>query len=211
MQTKTFSRLAGTVLLLALLLYPGAGRFHAAGAPSPSALQSPGPIYLPALFRPGCAGFSAPIVARPAHFPRSSLSGYIGKPANCQVGLPPASPVITTGVIDADPIPGGRFVWVFVYASNSRYYPQCIDALHGRCGVEQSDSAWQVISYLGRAGLKEHFHLVLVELNQTGQDFLVPRMQEWAQADSFPGLAPTELDTFDVKELHSIQVETAGQ
>jgi hypothetical protein len=98
---------------------------------------------------------------------------------------------------------------LLVYAPNNKYYPQCDDAPQGRCGANYDNGRWAVETWLGREGCKEHFHLVLVAVDETGDSFLRNTMESWAAAKSFLGLTAAELPE-GITELDSIEVETAG-
>ena len=208
----TFSSAAFLGLALGVGIHSSqAFSFQAARLVSPlSVPDQASPVVLQSLFHES-SGVLSPylIVVPPAQSPYSDLGGRITDPAHCQIGLPAGVPIQASGTIQN--IPPGVYLWVFVYAANARYYPQCNDALAGQCGVEHTNGAWSVTVYLGRAGVKEHFHLVLVETNGSGNDFLIGKMKEWAEEGFFPGLLANELKDYMVKELDSIQVETAGQ
>lgn len=177
---------------------------------SASAMDLENTVHLPLMFRGNCAKFTASIIViRPSDFPSSDQEGRIAHPKNCQIGLPAESSIPVIG--DATNIPQGVYLWVFVYTANARYYPQCNNAIEGHCGVDFNGDTWSVTAYLGRAGIKEHFHLVLVETDNEGNEFLTEAMKRWAKLGFFPGFTTSEMSLYEIKELDSIQVETAGQ
>lgn len=107
-------------------------------------------------------------------------------------------------------MPEGTYLWLLAYAGNARYYPQCDDAKTGLCGANYADGKWAVDAYLGEKGCKGHFHLVLVAVDSAGNDLLTDTMESWAAANDWPGLGVSKLPN-GIKELDSIEVETAGQ
>ncbi len=203
------------VLTLAILIGPGVSRaaFHPHAEPrlSPEgAFEAQRFLFLPLSSNHFCPNFTAPaVVIRSVHFPPSWIAGQFSYPEDCRTGLLAGSPIPVSGVVAN--VPEGAYLWVFVYAGNDRYYPQCNHALGGDCGVITQNGQWSVTVYLGRKGVKEHFHLALVELDQAANDEITQRMKEWARSGFFPGMAISELDPYPIRELDAIQVETAGQ
>lgn len=106
-------------------------------------------------------------------------------------------------------VPEDTFLWLVVYTTNNRYYPQCNNALEGQCNVSDVNNQWGVTAYLGRANCKEPFELVLIAVDEVGNDFLTNTMISWAAAGDFPGLVMSELPD-ETTELDSIAVETEG-
>ena len=154
-----------------------------------------------------CDNFTAvPVVTRPL-LGSSELAGNITTPAHCITGIAAGVPVGTGG--EADDVAEGVFLWLLAYTRSARYYPQCDDASQGECSANPVRNRWTVTTFLGRPECKEHFHLVLVETDSAGNDFLVNTMKSWAEAEDFPGLTPSELPDH-IAELDAIEVETAG-
>jgi len=204
-----------SLLTLAILLGPGvseAALYHQVDRllyPK-AVVEAMHSLFLPMASDHYCANFTtASIVPRPAHFPPSAFAGQFSYPEDCRTGLQAGSPIPVNGV--ASNVPEEANLWVFVYAGNEKYYPQCNNALIGDCGVFPQGSKWSVTVYLGRKGIKERFHLALLELDQIANDELTQKMKTWAEMGFFPGIAISELDPYIIKELDAIQVETAGQ
>ena len=141
--------------------------------------------------------------------PISSLLGEITQPEPCTIGLM-AQQAIPVGGTAVD-VPDEAFLWLFVYTPDGRYYPQCDDALEGRCGANYSQGIWSVITFLGRPNCMEHFALVLVVTDSAGNSFLTQTLKEWAEGNSYAGFNTGEVLEHNITEVDSIDVETAGQ
>ncbi len=177
--------------------------------PRPTEAEAPDVTETPAE-RQACDNFTAAaIVIRPLDFPMSERAGRITSPAHCQTGLQAGSPISVGGTVED--LPAGEYLWLFAYTLNGRYYPQCNNAKEGKCGANYARGRWAVTTYLGRKGCKEHFHLVLASVNEAGNQFLIDSVIAQAKANFFPGFAKEDLLPYDVREIDSIEVETAGE
>jgi len=132
-----------------------------------------------------CNNFTSRKVSRQPLPPASSgATASFSLPQHCETGLPAGEALSSVGGT-ATNVPGGSFLWLLVHASDSNYYPQCNNALGGQCGANLSGGVWEVTTYLGRRGCKEHFHLVLVTMNQSDNDQLAQEMIQGAQTGDY--------------------------
>jgi hypothetical protein len=168
---------------------------------APTATPTPTP-------RPTCE-FTAKASNRTS-LPRSLIAGEITEPQHCGTGYPTVPMNITSGGT-AGELPVDTFLWLFVFAPDGKYYPQCDDASEGRCGVNLSQGKWGVNVFLGQPNCKEHFHLVLVETNRDSDQFFKNTMISWAEANSYDGFTVGDILDRGVRELDGIEVETSGR
>jgi hypothetical protein len=170
-----------------------------APTPPPQPPSSPSPT--------GCDNFTSIKVIRSPLPPASSGTiGGFSAPQHCETGLPAGKALSVGGT--ATNVPEGHFLWLLVYAPDTYHYPQCDNALRGQCGANLSGGIWAVKTFIGREGCKEHFHLVLVTMNQSDNDQLTQEMIQRAKAEDF-AFERDELPA-SVEEIASIEVETAG-
>lgn len=143
-------------------------------------------------------------------FPPSNLAGSIAIPANCDTGIifGRQSPSTTEGTIQQE-IPSGSDLWLFVYAPDGKYYPQCnnLTTTKAECTISGGFSGeWSMRTYL--ADECKPYYLVLVSTNNDVTNFLLSTMNIWESSGSYVGLTRDELKPYEIKELYSVQVET---
>jgi hypothetical protein len=153
-----------------------------------------------------CAFHSKPTTRQP--FPPSGLIGSIKSPVHCEMGIISSrqSPITTEGV--AEQIPNDTYLWLFVFAPDGKYYPQCnnIPATKAECTV---NGEWSMRTYLGYSSNEcKPYYLVLVTTNNDVTSFLLTTMNTWESRKSYPGLRRDELKPYGIKELYSVQLET---
>jgi len=85
-------------------------------------------------------------------------------------------------------------VWVLVYASNGRWYPQSTDPCNGS-HVQMSGQMWEVPAYFGAENItiRETFDVVAVLANDNASEFFNTSQKEWCNAGDFPGFLTIEL------------------
>jgi hypothetical protein len=158
---------------------------------------------VPALTPVPCVFHFKPATRNP--FPPSNLTGSITSPTNCDMGVISGrqSPIAVQGT--AQEIPSSSYLWLFVYAPDGKYYPQCnnIPATKRECTLSDE---WSMRTYLGYEC--KPFYLVLVSMNSDATNFLLSTLNAWQSSGSYTGLTRNELKPYEIKELQSIQVET---
>ena len=172
----------------------------AGGTPQPpTPTPTPSPV--------GCDNFtSLKVIRPPLPLASSGVTGSFSAPQHCETGLPAGKGLSVGGT--ATNVPKDSFLWLLVYTPDTNYYPQCDNAAAGRCGANLSGGIWAVKTFIGRKGCKEHFHLVLVKMDQTDNDQLTQEMIQRAQSGDW-AFERSELPA-SVEEIASIEVETAG-
>jgi hypothetical protein len=139
----------------------------------------------------------------------SSLLGTFTTPEECSIELPIEKPVAADGT--ASDIPKNVFLWLFVYARNNRFYPQCDDAAKGLCGANYNGAEWSNTFYLGSKtypNCKERFYLILASVDADGNEFLISEMLKQSKT-GYNGFLIGELPS-GIEELSNLEVETAG-
>ncbi|MBZ0278869.1 MAG: cadherin-like domain-containing protein [Anaerolineae bacterium] len=132
----------------------------------------------PAFAQEACPNFAPPVYDThpPFTFPVAG-SGSINQPVHCDDTLPTfPAPISTSGSYTAAAFPG-MALYVLVYTPQEpfpKYYPQgsydsvtCSDS--SIKGVDVTGNDWAVTSYLGRPGMPEEFHLILVATEAGGE------------------------------------------
>jgi hypothetical protein len=164
---------------------------------TPTLTLAPTPTPIPCLFH------SKPAARRT--FPPSNLTGSITSPENCALGIISGrqSPITAEGVTGQ--IPNNTYLWLFVYAPDGKYYPQCnsIPATKAKCTIGRE---WSMRTYFGNEC--KPYYLVLVSTNNDVTNFLLSTMNTWESSGSYIGLTRDELKPYEITELYSIQVET---
>jgi hypothetical protein len=170
-------------------------------APTPTAAP-------PRPARTACSNFTADPNERTS-LPASDIIGEIAQPVHCATDIPAGEAVAVGG--SAQNVPDDAYLWLLVYASDGRYYPQCDNALEGNCGANYSRGVWNVTTFMGTSGCKEHFHLVLADADSAGDDYLTQEVQGWAESGEFAGLTTGDLLQYEITEIDAVEVETAGE
>jgi hypothetical protein len=84
-------------------------------------------------------------------------------------------------------------IWVLVYPTNGRWYPQSTNACAG-VHTQKSGGRWQVPAGFGGAGnVGEPFDIVVVLANATASMFFDAKQKEWCLANNYPGWLTIEL------------------
>ena len=85
-------------------------------------------------------------------------------------------------------------VWVLVYTTGGRWYPQSTDACNG-CHTHSSGQKWEVPAYFGGeySNIGEAFDVVVLLANGTASDFFDAKQREWCKACDYPGFSTNEL------------------
>jgi hypothetical protein len=97
-------------------------------------------------------------------------------------------------------------MWLLIYPSTAnKYYPQCKDAAQSDCSLRLTAGVWQTNASLGGCG--ESFHLVLIETDSAGNEFLHKVIKRGVETGDY-SVTREELDDagIDVKEIDSIEV-----
>ncbi len=113
--------------------------------------------------------------------------------------------VSVTGIADGDTVPQslkivGTYtpevtddIWVFVYASDGRWYPQSTNACNG-VHTQKVAGQWQVkAQFGGDQNVGEPFDIVVVLANAEANTFLNAKQQQWCKAGTYPGFLTIEL------------------
>jgi hypothetical protein len=95
----------------------------------------------------------------PIEGPPVDVEAMITSIDNCADNLPTASSIRLRGTYSGDLT--NRELWVLVYPPDVNYYPQTSDACRG-LSAQFADGQWLETIRLGRAGVPEAFHIVLV-------------------------------------------------
>ncbi len=153
-----------------------------------------------------CSFHSKPSIRRA--FPPSNLTGSITSPAHCDLGIISGrqSPITAEGTTQK--IPNGSYLWLFVYAPDGKYYPQCnkLAGTEAECTISGDFSdEWTMRTYL--ADECKPYYLVLVSTNKNATNFLLNTMKTSVSSGSY-GLTRAQLKPYDIKELDRVQVET---
>jgi len=155
---------------------------------------------------PVVCSFSSELSARHA-FPPGALTGVITSPIHCETGLLSSiySPITVEGNVGK--LPFNTYAWLFVYAPDGKYYPQCNDVPANKSNCTLSGE-WSMRTYFGDE-CKSYF-LVLVSTDGGGKKFLLDTMDQWEANKSYTGLRGDELKPYEIEELYSVQVETGN-
>jgi hypothetical protein len=157
---------------------------------------------------PICPTITTPPLVR-VPFAESALDAQIDSPDHCATELPAGTPITVRG--SGEDVPDGAFLWLFVYAPSDRYYPQCDDALQGFCSANPAQGVWDVRTLLGQPNCRERFHIVLIEIDEDGNEFVTDMVRVWAAAGDYRGFTVDELQEYTIRELDFIEVETDGE
>jgi hypothetical protein len=91
--------------------------------------------------------------------PSVDVEAKITSMENCADNLPTASPIPLDGFYSGDLT--NRELWVLVYPPDVKYYPQSSDPCSD-LSAQLVDGLWSETIILGRSGVPEAFHIVLV-------------------------------------------------
>lgn len=161
-------------------------------------------VFLPIVVKPPC----------PYQSTRSPLQGTanfageveIKTPGNCMTGLPPETPIITSGTYTGTS--DNITLWVLAYAPNTRYYPQSPNACVGEPPY-QIGGVWQVPVYLGQpGGGPEWFDLVVILADEAANQFLSNLLKQGCQSGSYTGIVAAQLNQLAITEKGVISVQT---
>jgi hypothetical protein len=88
---------------------------------------------------------------------------------------------------------GGK-IWVLVYASNGRWYPQSMDACRG-IHINDLGQKWEVPVIFGseNGNIGEAFDVVTVLATDNASEFLDIKQREWCKSGDYPGLLTIDL------------------
>lgn len=88
----------------------------------------------------------------------------------------------------------GGDIWVLVYPTNARWYPQSINACGGVHTLVVGE-AWQTTGTFGSedGNIDEPFDLVVVMADDAASRLLDGMQKAWCEADDYPGLLTIEL------------------
>ncbi|WP_298340790.1 hypothetical protein [uncultured Algibacter sp.] len=107
--------------------------------------------------------------------------------------------ILTMGVY---PESNKNDIWVLVRPSDDRYYPQ---SDHTNTSYKR-DGEWQVVVRFG-GDLGEVYDLIVYEANSDASSFFTSTIEQWKEADDYPGLKLKEIPT-GVKQVDKIKVYT---
>ncbi len=107
--------------------------------------------------------------------------------------------ILTMGVY---PESNTNDIWVLVRPSDDRYYPQ---SDHTNTSYKR-DGEWQVVVRFG-GDLGEVYDLIVYEANSDASSFFSSTIEQWKQADDYPGLKLEEIPT-GAKQVDKIKVYT---
>ena len=107
----------------------------------------------------GPCSFDAVPFRTPIEGPSVTVEAKITSMENCTDNLPTASPIPLSGAYSGDF--ANKELWVLVYPPDVKYYPQSSDACSG-LSAQFVDGQWRETIRLGRLGVPEAFHIVLV-------------------------------------------------
>jgi len=116
------------------------------------------------------------------------------------------SPITAEGNTQKNP--NGSYLWLFVYAPDGKYFPQCnkLTNTEAECTISGDFSGeWSMRTYL--ADECKPYYLVLVSTNKDATNFLLETMKSSVSSGSY-GLSRDQLKPYEIKELDSVQVET---
>ncbi len=99
-------------------------------------------------------------------------------------------------------IPEGAHIWVLLYQSNGRYYPQS-DIPSVGAVIEPFNGNWSVTLYPGTAESGPgNFDIVVVLANSAASDFFSDTLQNWYATNNYPGLSHDELPNGIMEAQH---------
>jgi hypothetical protein len=107
--------------------------------------------------------------------------------------------ILTMGVY---PESNKNDIWVLVRPSDDRYYPQ---SDHTNTSYKR-DGEWQVVVRFG-GDLGEVYDLIVYEANSDASSFFTSTIEQWKEADDYPGLKLEEIPT-GAKQVDKIKVYT---
>jgi hypothetical protein len=100
-------------------------------------------------------------------------------------------------------------IWVLVYATNGRWYPQSSNACAGE-PARKADGTWQVdASFGGPLNAGEPFDIVAVLADTQASAFFRDTQRQWCQNQAYPGLLTIDLPQ-GIEEKSRIRVERAA-
>lgn len=98
--------------------------------------------------------------------------------------------------------PEGTHIWVLLYQSNGRYYPQS-DIPSVGAVIEPFNGNWSVTLYPGTAESGPgKFDIVVVLANSAASDFFSDTLQNWYATNNYPGLSHDELPNGIMEAQH---------
>lgn len=84
-------------------------------------------------------------------------------------------------------------LWVLIYATNGRWYPQSKDACHHQ-GTQRANGEWQVPAIFGRdQNSGEPFDIVALLATPQADAAFDQKQKEWCDANNYPGWLTIEL------------------
>lgn len=93
-------------------------------------------------------------------------------------------------------------IWVLIRPTDDRYYPQ---SDHTNTSYKR-DGEWQVVTRFG-GDLGEAYDLIVYETDASASKFFSGTIEQWKQADNYPGLQLEELPS-GAKEVDRIKIYT---
>lgn len=120
---------------------------------------------------------------------------------NCVTGLP--NNFTLAGTYGG--IPEDIDIWVLVYPTNSKYYPQSPDVCAGE-KPSQAGGKWEVPIALG--GPPQQYDIVAVLADKDASQFFSDWLRQGCNTGSFPGIPANQLESMNITEKDHITVST---